>query len=490
MRLSISNIEQKSGTWLLYIILAGLTARVLCSYFVYGFIGFDEYFNGIEPAGYKLFVDRSYHFLKTERTPLLFYTDYLMFYLFHELVGITSPVNIIRFSMMLFGFFSIISVVAAYKTSLTLGENKKISLAVAAVVSLYFIMPYMHTRLMIESISSIFVVAGFYYFAKARMGIKVSVNMFLSSVLMGVACMYRFQDGILLVALFIIAVYYGKRKGFVFFAAGGLTALLLQIALDYFTFGGFLTSLTGYIIHQYRTIGVYDKQYWFNFILLFVALGLPPAFLVTIPAAVKGGMKHAFMGLPFLMFVLLHSFSPHKEDRFMFPVIPVFLMLMVFGLNDICAYCKKKSFSGLYKFSVGCFICLNIILLLPSISSPTVANIIEPAVYAVSQPDYKGYVSDSPVIPKFFLKFKGKIKQIKKLKWKKYLCSRAARSVNYVHSIYPPEKTGITEVPALCNVRIQYIGNFKSGYIDRFFAFVNPEHNYRRANGYLFKIIH
>ncbi len=466
----------------LYIIIAaGFLLRVITSYFAYGFMAFDEYFFGMDPAGYKLLVDNSYQFAHTARTPILFLFDYYLFLFGNKVFGINSPLDLIRFASMVLGLISTVCIWMSYKIAENLGESKRTALMCALLSSLYFVMPFISTRLMIESLSGIAIVIGLYFWSRK--------GWFWFAFFIGLSSMFRFQSGVLCIAAFLYLVF-TERKALPRFLAGGFVVLLLQVILDYKIFGGFLTSLINYAAEQSTGIFEHSRQPWYNFVLLFIALSIPIASIVTLPAFYKAGVKYKMLGFTFIFFVVTHCFSPHKEDRFMIPMIPMFLIMTGLGLEKIRTYFEDKGFKPLYRLCVSWFWIFNFILLVPVSISPTMSNVIDAMDYSRKN-GAELFISDSPMITRMFVGYKG-IKPVLKEKWKEELCSPELKKGPhgyFIHSIFLPSETNIAEQAKACGVNLSYVGNFRGGYIDRLVAYLNPKFNYRRANGHLYRLV-
>lgn len=468
---------------LLILILAGAVLRILTAYFAYGFIAFDEYFMGMDPAGYKLLIDSSYKFTDAVRTPLLFYFDHYLFLFANKVLGVSSPLGLVRFASIVLGLISVLGIWMSYKIAENLGESKRTALLCAALSSFYFVMPFINTRLMVESISGILLVSAFYFWSRR--------SWFWFAFLIGVSSMFRFQNGVVFIFM-LLYMLFAARMAIPKFLLGGLAALFLQAVIDHSVFGGFLTSLITYTKFQMDTLMDHSRQPWYNFILLFIALSIPIASIVILPALYKAGVKYKMLGIAFLGFILAHSFSPHKEDRFMIPMIPLYLVLIGLGLEPVRSYFEEKGYKKLYKFSIYWFWIFNFILLVPVTISPTMSNVIDAMEYSRKN-DAVVFISDSPMITRLFIAYK-EIRPVQKDKWRDELCSIGHEGPKgyegyYIHSIFPPEETKITEHAKACGVKLSYVRNFKGGHLDRLFAYLNPKFNYRRANGHLYRLV-
>jgi hypothetical protein len=101
---------------------------------------------------------------------------------------------------------------------------------------------------------------------------------------------------------------------------------------------------------------------------------------------------------------------------------------------------------------------------------------------------FEVFASDSPLVPDFFVAYKGKTDLVDKNKWEPYLCSLDRNKKTYIHSVFQQEDTNLETAAHKCGVKLMYIDNFKSGLADIIVAKLNPTFNKRRANGYLYSI--
>lgn len=466
--------------WLFIIIISGVLLRLFCAYFSYGFMGFDEYQTAILPAGIKLFSDPSYVFTDVARSPLLYYLDYSLFWLASKIFNISSPVGVLRFAMIFVGLVNSLTIYLAYRISNMVGhDNKRASLLVASLFAFYFAMPFIGTRLMSESLSSFFVIVAVYYAARSINLNEKGMNIMLCGLYFGIAAMFRFQAGVLYIGMLVFLLFYDLKHRIKWFLIGGAIVLVLQIALDYVTYGGFLTSIFGYYKLQISVLATHSRQPWYNFLLLLLGLTLPIASILTVPAFIKCCVKYLWISIPFVLFVTLHCFSPHKEERFMFPVVPLFILMIGLGLKEI---------KGLYrKFNLYWFWIANTVLLVLTIFSPTLANVTEPMEY-VRRSGFEVFASDSPLVPEFFTAYKGKTDVVDRYKWKFYLCSLDKSKNTYIHTVFQQEETNLEKSARECGIKLKYINNFKSGLADYIVAKLNPVFNRRRVNGYLYVI--
>jgi len=74
-----------------------------------------------------------------------------------------------------------------------------------------------------------------------------------------------------------------------------------------------------------------------HYILTLLAALIPPASVLLLAAAVKGGRQLPLLGIAALAFLVSHSLIANKQERFLLPILPVLFILIVAGLPWLAA---------------------------------------------------------------------------------------------------------------------------------------------------------
>jgi len=74
-----------------------------------------------------------------------------------------------------------------------------------------------------------------------------------------------------------------------------------------------------------------------HYILTLLAALIPPASVLLLAAAVKGGIRLQFLAIPTLAFLVSHSLIANKQERFLLPILPLLFILVVAGLPWLAA---------------------------------------------------------------------------------------------------------------------------------------------------------
>jgi len=155
----------------------------------------------------------------------------------------------------------------------------------------------------------------------------------LGASLLGVAVLLRLQDALLCVAL--VGAWAARRR---WREAAEVTVVLLGWALvlgllDRLTWGGWFHSALAY----WRYNWVQGKGALFGasppgYYLRVLWTSMPAVAAVLLPAAVLGLRRAPALGAAVGLFLLVHSAIPHKELRFILPVLPAAMALAGVGL--------------------------------------------------------------------------------------------------------------------------------------------------------------
>jgi phosphatidylinositol glycan class B len=343
--------------------LAGLLLRVVATFTGHGVWASDDYFHALEPA---------WRWLEQPDAPLPtdFRSSFLprilwLFFLLGEALGIPEPVPRIQWVYGLLGLWSVSAIPAAWLLVAPRLGNPA-ALGAAWLVATHALLPRISTRALGEAVCAPLILWTLVLVEWARRSpARTALGWaFLSGLCAGVAAMLRFQAGVVFAVVFLLvwvrplpADHPGPRPGVPALVGGlflgGLVAMVGQGLLDLAEHGEFLASPVRYVAFNVERSASYGVEPWHLFLGMFLGLSLPPA-TVALAAPVWRGVKA--MPLPaavFVAFVATHSAVGHKEDRFMFPLVPLFCVFVGPALVDLAARRPWQRASALYFWAVN-----------------------------------------------------------------------------------------------------------------------------------------
>lgn len=174
--------------------------------------------------------------------------------------------------------------------------------------------------------------------------------------------MVRFQVGILMLPLGLYAWRTGKWARLGSFLAGGLVACLAQGALDMAEGRPALSTPWRYVQYNMQHASQYGVSPIYTYVLQCVMLTLPPACLLLGPWAWARACRQNKLSFWLcLWFVAVHSLIAHKEDRFLFPILPLLLVLMgtALALEPHAQTLANRWPPRCYAFGRRLFWCVN-----------------------------------------------------------------------------------------------------------------------------------
>jgi len=351
------------------ILWAAFLVRMIAVFFAKGFGMFDDHYIVIEPAYSWVHGGDYNNWLPggESDSPLglsFFYPglNYLYF-LLAEFLGIRDPQKLMLINRFLHALFSLITVYLGYKIALKLYNQNAAKIA-GVLLALYWFMPWLSVRNLVEVVCIPILFLGSWTIIKDRDKYKI-LSFCLAGIYFGLAFSVRYQTliftGGVLLALLIL-----KRWKEVLALAGGLVliVILTQGLVDYLIWDLPFGQIREYINHNIVHAHDYVRAPWYSYILLISAILIPPISLFLIYGFFRTWRKHLVLFLPVILFLIFHIYFPNKQERFILPIIPFFVVLGVIGWQEFKE--RSKFWKRHSKLVMGCWIffwTLNLIVL-------------------------------------------------------------------------------------------------------------------------------
>jgi phosphatidylinositol glycan class B len=154
--------------------------------------------------------------------------------------------------------------------------------------------------------------------------------------LLGLATVLRYQSGILLPVILVVVAARRSLRAAAWVAAGITVILLLGGILDWATWGRPFQSLIVYL--RFNLVEGGASQWGIakrGFYLRVLLSADGPAVLILLLGFVAGLRRTWPVALPALFFFCVHTAISHKELRFLYPVLPMFLLCAAVGLAGL-----------------------------------------------------------------------------------------------------------------------------------------------------------
>jgi len=312
---------------------------------------------------------------------------YILFYIM-EFLGLSSPQGKMYIIRLIHAAFSLLTIYFGYKITEKL-SNINSARQVGLLLALLWFMPFMSVRNMVEVVCMPFLLWGILLLLpqqdrdgrqdkrekkKDERGKRNEElwNYVWAGLLFGIAFSVRYQTLLFTGGVGLVLLFNRKFFGTILLAgAFVISVFLTQAIVDIFIWGYPFAELIAYIDHNitYRTD--YIVLPWYNYILLILGILIPPISFFLFFGFFKTVLKRErlIIFIPTLIFLVFHSIYPNKQERFILPVIPFFILLGIIGWNE---YIKDSSFwQQRKKLLFGCWIFFWILnlTLLPVIST-------------------------------------------------------------------------------------------------------------------------
>jgi hypothetical protein len=234
----------------------------------------------------------------------------------------------------------------------------------ALLLGFYFLEPLIISRPMVESLSIPFLLVSVWFATQYHMASKFK-DLGIALVVLAAGCMLRFQIGVVVPALFILPLLRRRYAHAALLFGLGLVCIGVTGAVDMILGLPFHGGIRRYIEYNEHASEWHGAMPVYNFLLLFIGLSLPPTFVSRFR-----GMKWQQEYRPlivvllfFIFFVICHSAFPHKEERFMIPMIPFFILLIAPLLAHFTA--TKAHWRVVYFLTVNALLLALVVTQIP-----------------------------------------------------------------------------------------------------------------------------
>jgi hypothetical protein len=364
---------------LVYALLLGLFLRLLTSYFSYGAMALDDYRHGIWPA-----------FQNWSGIPpnLPAYRSHMIiwligfFYSVADLFGISSSIGQVRVAYMGLGLISLTGILGTY-LYVKKSFNYRYALLAIYLSAAYFLAPFASTRAFGECIAIGLIMLGFGLLKSGEQDNKTSF-VFLSFLALGLATLFRYQVGLIYVA---VGVYYLVQRHWLFVTLGfiaGLVTLGLEVGIDILSNKHAFETLLAYFKVNEGGAVSYGVSPWYNTWLTALGFTLFPFSLIFWKWFKELWENYKVELVSVAFFLLVHSLIPHKEERFVFPILLLMTLFTSFLMDRAW---ETKRFKYFY---LPLFALVNIIGLTIATFSNSQGSELGPIEYAEKR--YKKYI--------------------------------------------------------------------------------------------------
>ncbi len=333
---------------------------------------------------------------------------HFLFFKFFQLIGISDPqlkMLVIRF---IHALNSMLVISFAYRIA-SLITRRETAYKVALLIAVFWFMPFLSVRNMVEMVSIPFLMYGSLIILRQELIRKAEdpgyhqTSFLVAGFFLGLAFSIRFQTIIFTGGIGLALWLLGNPKGMISTAIGFLISVIpIQGFVDFLVWHQPFAEFIEYSRYNMSHANDYLTAPFYQYLLVIAGMLIPPVSLMFIFGFFKKWKERFILFFPTLLFLLFHSIFPNKQERFILPVIPLFITLGMAGWQEFAEMSKfwqkhKKLLLSGWVF----FWATNIVLLMAITPMYSKKARVESMSYLRNYPGLKSFViedRDSPIL--------------------------------------------------------------------------------------------
>lgn len=397
------------------ILLLGFAVRLLAVFFAPGYMMHDDHFLTVEPSSSWADGKNFNHWLpgigndNAHPEPIsFFYLGFLyVFFQLFQAIGIDHPETQMILMRLIHAAYSLLTIFFAYRITERL-SSKKNAIQVGILLALLAVLPNFSVRNLVEIVCMPPLLCGLWLLVKHlplhtfRLGpLRLEAMatpqqtgspyraLLLAAFVMGLAVGIRFQTGLWVAAIGGVLLLQHSFKAAFLFGVTSFSAFFLTQIDDVLLWGGQpFQHLQGYFEYNKKNALNYPGSPWAyaSFITVFI---LPPVSLFLTFGFFSQWKKLSLIVLPTLAFLLFHILYPNKQERFILPALPFFIIAGVIGWNEFIQY-RKTGWA--YSWSLKFFWILNTIAMLVLCFTYSKKSRVEAMTYLYERGDCSNFI--------------------------------------------------------------------------------------------------
>ncbi len=263
-----------------------------------------------------------------------------------EFVGIYNPKAKMFLIRLIHALFSLLVVFYGYKIAKHY-TNDKIAKQVGLILSLLWVMPILSVHNLVEMVCVPFIMWGLWLLVKQE-GAKYAFKYyFLAGLIITIAVSIRFQTSIIVGGAGLVLLFKKQWKAAIAFGVGAILSFaFLQSIIDVFVWGRPFAEFMEYVRYNIENKTAYGHNIWYMYTTVIGGLVIPPLSLFLFFGWFNIFRKYPLLFWPSFLFFAFHNYFPNKQERFILPILPLFILAGVIGW---WTYMDKSAFWGRHK---------------------------------------------------------------------------------------------------------------------------------------------
>jgi len=293
-----------------------------------------------------------------------------------DAVGIDNPKTKALLIRILHALLSLVVVAFGYKLAERFG-GRKAAIQVGLALSFLWFMPLLSIRNFVEVACIPFLVMGIWFAYTAMEDNRSWTRYLLAGLIIGLAFSVRFQTATFIGGVGLAILLRKKFWESIVFGLGVLLSIfLIQGVVDMFIWGRPFAELWEYFLYNVAHKSEYGNNNPMMYTSIIIGVMLPPLGWLWLAGFFRSWKKTLIVVLPTLLFLIFHSYFPNKQERFIFPILPFFVIAGVVGWVQMSESKFWQKRPGLIKGLTIAFWVFNFLLIIPvSLSSSKLSRV-------------------------------------------------------------------------------------------------------------------
>lgn len=323
-----------------FVIYISFIIRLIAVIFAGGFGMFDDHFLVIEQAQSWLngfdsgnwFVN-NYSLNTSGRSILYPALQFVLFKVLH-VVGIDSALTKMFIVRLLHAFYSLTAVYLVYKI-INWYTNSEKAVKGSLLFSLFWMMPWCSVRNLVEVISIPPLLYACWLVLKNTENQKISTALVIG-LMLELAFAFRYQTLFFSAGLLLALIIKKRFKELLWLSVGFLVPfVILHGWVEYLMCTVPFGKLWYYFHYNVINSESYSTQPFYNYFLFLVGVFIPPVGIFLWLGVFRSYKRCFEIFLAFIFFFVFHSYFPNKQERFIYTMIPFFVILGYIGWDLI-----------------------------------------------------------------------------------------------------------------------------------------------------------
>lgn len=341
----MNRIKRFYTTKPLFAILAiAFIARLVAVFFAQGYAFHDDHFLVIDAAqswlgnqNWNTWMPKTQRLLEPGLIPvpeghsLLYPGIHYILLGIMEFFGIYDPKIKMILVRLVHALFSLWAVAVGYKITkhYTSTEHAK---KVGLFLALVWFMPFMSVRNLVEIACIPFLMYGTWLLIQSEDKASKTGMYLFAGLMLGIAFSLRFQTLVYVGGAGLVLLFRQQWKPALVFGVGVISAIILvQGGIDYFIWGKPFAELIEYVKYNMLHRFDYGTNNYYMYFTLLLGMIIPPLGIYMFIGWFKLIKKIPLLFWPSFLFFAFHTYFPNKQERFILPIITIFMVAGFIG---------------------------------------------------------------------------------------------------------------------------------------------------------------